>query len=64
MNILITAAEQEELIEQVDEIDEDLAAVEDDLYDDECDCDEECECGCDDCHCTEENNCGCHCLEE
>ena len=37
----------DELSEQVDEIDQDLADVEDELFDDEC-CDDD-DCGCDDC---------------
>ena len=42
--------EMAELTAQVDEIDEDLALLEDEFYDDEeCDCDDdECDCDCDD----------------
>lgn len=30
----------------------------------ECNCDDECNCGCEDCECTAESNCGCNCHEE
>ena len=48
-----------DLADQVDEIDEDLAMVEDDLYDDECDGDcDSCDCeDCDDCDCFEDDDC-------
>ena len=38
----------DELGEQVDDIDEDLAAVEEDVYDDGCNCEDGCSCGDDD----------------
>lgn len=50
----------DELSEQVDEIDGDLAIVEEDLYDDcDCDCGCDCNCDCDDCGC----DCDCDCDE-
>ena len=40
----------EELCEQIDAVDEDLASLEEDFYDD-CDCDCDCDCCDDDCDC-------------
>ncbi|MBQ4129303.1 MAG: hypothetical protein IJD68_05995 [Ruminococcus sp.] len=40
----------DELVEHVDAIDEDLTYLEEDFYDDECDC---CDCDCDDCDCDD-----------
>ena len=43
----------DELSAQVDEIDQDLADVESDVYDDcDCDCDDDCDCDCD-CDCDD-----------
>lgn len=46
----------DELMEQIDAVDEDLASLEDVIYDDDCDCD--CDCGCD-CDCDDDCDCGC-----
>ena len=52
----------DELMEQIDAVDEDLASLEDIIYEDDDDCD------CCDCDCCEEQccECGCcgHCCEE
>lgn len=54
MTLAVESTEElyDDLCEQVDAIDEDLTAIEDDFYDD-CDCDC-CDCGdCDDCDCCD-----------
>ena len=55
------------LMEQIDAVDEDLATLEEDFYDDEgcscgCGCGEDCDCGCQDgyeCTCGDDCDCGC-----
>ena len=51
----------DELMEQIDAVDEDLASLEDFIYeDDDCDCD--CDCNCDDCcDCDDEEYFECEC---
>lgn len=56
MTLAVESTEElyDDLCEQVDAIDEDLTAIEDDFYDD-CDCDC-CDCDCDDCDCCDEED--------
>ncbi len=49
--------ETETLNQYIEEIDEDLGALEDDFYEDcDCDCDDDCDCGC--CDCDDEEDIG------
>lgn len=57
----------DELLEQIDAVDEDLASLEEIIYDDDdecgcgCGCGSDCDCGCQD---GEECTCGCDCDDE
>ena len=64
MALSVTDLEEETdtLNQYVEEIDEDLGALEDDFYDDECDC---CDCDCDDdCDCDCDDDCCCDCDDD
>lgn len=61
-------ADLDDVVEFCSVIDEDLAAIEDDLYEDECECGcgcgPDCDCGCQEggeCTCHGECGCGCDC---
>lgn len=68
LSILDIEDETATLQDYVEELDEDLGAVEEDLYcDDDCDCDccdDDCDCDCcdDDCDCCDDDDC-CECIE-
>jgi len=53
------------LNDYIEEIDEDLGFLEEDYYDDncdcDCDCDDDCDCGCD---CDDDCDCGCDCDDD
>ena len=52
----------DDMSEQIDAVDEDLAELEEIIYDDICDCD--CDCDCDDEFDFDDCECGCGCEEE
>lgn len=52
------------MTEQLDAVDEDLAEIEEIIYDDICDCDCDCDCDCEDDFDLDDCDCGCGCEEE
>ncbi len=69
LSVMDLEDENATLREYIEEIDEDLGAVEEDFYclDDECDWDDDCDCDCccddDDCDCCDDDCDCCECLE-
>lgn len=67
-DMAVSVADLEDYVDemslQLDEVDEDLATLEDEIYEDCCDCcDDDCDCCDDDCDCCDcDDDCDCDCV--